>query len=128
MDEETKGGGILETLKSEWALFWASLSEDDDQIQNKHYARFEEKEVPELLKSLSSQRNQINKKLESIKREIELSTAKVESLRLVGSDFSEIEEGIQELSNEGFRLSEDLSRLDEKLKQVHNSELESEVG
>lgn len=128
MEEETKGGGILEALKSEWALFWASLSEDEEQMKSPHRTRFEEKEVPELLKSLSSQRNQINKKLENIKREIELSTAKVESLKLVGSDFSAIEDGIHQLSDEGLKLSEDLSRLDEKLKQVHNSELESEVG
>lgn len=124
MDDETKGGGIIESLKLEWALFWASLSEDDNKTQNPRNLDFDEDEISEVLKALSDKRNQINKRLESLKREIELNSAKVESMRLVGSDPADTEENIQILSDEGFKLSEELRRLDEKLRQVHDHESE----
>ncbi len=77
---------------------------------------------PEHLRSivqvLSRARNDINRKLESIHKEIETNSHKLDSLRLVGSGSMDTIRKLTELNEIGLELSKELSTIDDKLKVV----------
>ncbi|MGZ3804659.1 MAG: hypothetical protein ACXVB4_10640, partial [Pseudobdellovibrionaceae bacterium] len=73
-------------------------------------------QLNDIIKALSQDRKQLNQKLESLHKEIELNSAKLESIRLVGGRGEDVLKRINELSDMGQLLSEQLTKLDEKIK------------
>jgi chromosome segregation ATPase len=141
-DDSKKTNSFISGLKTEWALFWDSLIDDEDEvdrIQDKldedlraeRQARsFHSKDpfltgkieslslekIKVITRALSADRKKLNQKLESLNRELDLNSAKLDSLQLVGSDPSDTERRIHELSDLGQALNEELERINERLK------------
>jgi len=131
MDDDREKSSFLDSIKLEWSLFWASLSEENEKKDEKEAqavddfeAEFAPENLERVLRSLSEQRNDLNKKLETLKKEIELGQVKLESLKLVGSDTTHLEENLQAMTEQGFHFSTALVKLDEKLKRAHEFERE----
>jgi len=127
---------FAKNLKSEWALFWDSIAGEDEEGENEKDA-FETGKIEilnlehlqEITKALSQDRKRLNQKLESLNKEIELNSAKLESIRHTGGDEEETLKRINELSDIGQILSDQLSKLDEKIKwtRVRQEEFLSEA-
>lgn len=119
---------FIENLKLEWTLFWDSLVGEDDSapedlIQNKLESLSLE-QIKKITKSLSSDRKLLNQQLESVKKEIDLNSAKLETLILVGADSEDTMARIVALNDLGQGLSEQLEKLDHKLKLTRRRETE----
>ena len=119
---------FIENLKLEWTLFWDSLVGEDDSapedlIQNKLESLSLE-QIKKITKSLSSDRKLLNQQLESVKKEIDLNSAKLETLILVGADSEDTMARIEALNDLGQGLSEQLEKLDHKLKLTRRRETE----
>lgn len=137
--ESLQPQSFYQGLKTEWSLFWDNIIEDEDPeseedidgvVQGKIKDPFVtgkiEKlslfQLKEITKALSGDRKALNQKLESINKELELNTAKLESLKLVGGDYSDTESRIHELTNLGHEYSEKLNLIDERLKKSRTLE------
>ncbi|MNL75896.1 hypothetical protein D3C87_2017750 [compost metagenome] len=79
-------------------------------------------QVREITKSLSEGRKKLNQKLEILNKEIDLNTAKLESLSLVGGDKDATLKRINELSDIGQNLTDALMKLDDKLRLAREQE------
>lgn len=119
---------FLEDLKIEWNLFWKNIVGDDVEVSAKdpfEDGRLESLTVDQvraITKALSSDRNLLNQKLESLNKEINLNTTKLESLKLVGGDYQDTFSRLNELSDFGQGLSQQLSQVDERLKMARMRE------
>lgn len=128
---------FLDGLKNEWRLFWETLghswedgeSQDSESTPEQH--QFQEKlqllsrdQIKALGKALSLDRKRINQRIEKLNRELELNTLKLQSAKLVGSDFEKLEHNINELSDLGVALSLQLQNLDERLRIIREREQE----
>lgn len=128
---QIKPNAFLESLKHEWSLFWASFSEDGDtdQKQKTSYTLEMEKlsniELNEIIKQMSSYKKEIHKRIEDIQQEIEENQLKIESVQLVGGEIDGILEDIEALREEGFTLTEEIDKIDLKLKSIRNVYLEN---
>lgn len=128
-------------LIKEWNLLWASLIEDegfnqnqlesdkgDDDEMEDHTDEFhllrDSEQITKLKKALSDKRKKINQKLESVQKETDLNLAKLESLKLVGGDIESVEVKINQLADLGQDLSDQLKKIDDKIKQLRNFESE----
>lgn len=119
-------------LIKEWNLLWASLIEDAEgvplttveDLTLEELSHKERGELVSLKKALSEKRKRLNQKLESIQKETDLNIAKLESLKLVGGDIESTENKINELSDLGQKISDDLEKIDEKIKILRGIELE----
>jgi hypothetical protein len=120
---------IVKALKNEWSLFWEAIhSEEISEDKNKD--PFESgtlealslNQVREMTKALIEDRKKLNQKLESVAKEIDLNSAKLESLRLVGAEDSEMLKRIHELHDLCQSMSNALSRLDKKLRMMREKE------
>lgn len=110
---------IVKNLKNEWALFWESIAGEDQEDSAFETGKLEVlnlDQLHEIIKALSHDRKRLNQKLESLNKELELNGAKLESIRLVGGQDDDTLKRINELSDIGQVLSEQLSKLDEKIK------------
>ncbi len=110
---------IVKNLKNEWALFWESIAGEDQEDSAFETGKLQVlslDQLHEIIKALSHDRRRLNQKLESLNKELELNGAKLESIRLVGGQDGETLKRINELSDIGQVLSEQLSKLDEKIK------------
>ena len=122
--------GIVHALKQEWALLWEAFSgETENNNTNSNDAFCTGKlevltvaQVREITKSLSEGRKKLNQKLEVLNKEIDLNTAKLESLELVGGDKESTLNRINELSDIGQSLTMALMKLDEKLRLAREQE------
>ena len=119
---------FIENLKLEWTLFWDSLVGEDDSapeylIQNK-LESLSLYQIKKITKSLSSDRKLLNQQLESVKKEIDLNSAKLETLILVGGDVQDTTERIEALHDLGQGLTEQLEKVDHKLKMTRRRESE----
>lgn len=110
-------------------MFWHSMVGDEDESESQADAfasgrlqALSIEQVRELTKVLSADRKKLNQRMESIQKEIDLNTAKLESLRLVGGDTTETVERLNQLSDLGQSMSTELARLNEKLKIARSRE------
>jgi methyl-accepting chemotaxis protein len=114
-------------LKVEWSLFWEALLGDNDQsvAGESPLKALTREQVAQIIKDLSAQRKQLHKQIESVNKEIELNNAKLESLRLVGSEPDDTIQRISQLSDRGQELSSELQKLNQKLKwaRAHEKEI-----
>ena len=104
-------------FKEEWKIFWDSLlgEESENDMSFDGVPSLTPERIKELIRSLSEDRRRLNQKLETIKNEIEQDTARLESLKLVGSDTEETVAAINTKSDEGERISQELDRINKKL-------------
>jgi len=110
---------ILKNIKDEWALFWESISGEGhsaDAFETGKLEVLDLNQLHEITRALSQDRKRLNQKLESLNKELELNSAKLETIRLVGGKDDETLKRINELSDVGQVLSDQLTKLDEKIK------------
>ncbi len=124
---------IVKSLKNELSMFLEVFqAENKEETQQEHDLDFLEEmdseEVHDAIKVLSQQRRALNQKLESVQKELDLNAAKLESLKLAKADFSDVEKRIQELSDLGAAVSENLANVDKELRnyRVREDELQAE--
>lgn len=120
---------IVKSLKKEWALLMEAFhgdeeSESNEAFENQTVEVMSLDKVRQLTKALTEDRKKLNQKLETLSKELDLNSAKLESLRLVGGDDSETLDRIHELNDLGQTMAEALAKLDTKLKAVRSKEIE----
>ncbi len=132
-DDGSKSGSntsnsLVNNLKNEWSLFWNSLSGDfvesetEDPFKTGKIQVLSLEQIRDITKALSKNRRLVNQKIESLNKEIELNSIKLETVRLVGTPDDEIVHRINDLSDQGQVLSQELSKIDERLKIIHHTE------
>ena len=128
-DDSSKS--IVKSLKKEWSLLIEAFQgeEDDPEGELEIYDKgkievISRDEMRELTKELTENRKRINQQLEYLSKQIEESSARFEGLNLVGGDTSETENRIQELNDLGLNLTEALSKIDKKLRDVRDKEMD----
>lgn len=110
-------------LKIEWSLFWDGiLGDNNPEAPEAPLQTLTREKIKELIKDLSSQRRQLHKQIEGVNKEIELNSAKLESLKLVGGEPQDTISRINELSDKGQTLEQELQKLNQKLKFVRDRE------
>ncbi|MFN8790159.1 MAG: hypothetical protein ACK5Y2_01735 [Bdellovibrionales bacterium] len=124
-------------FKIEWSLFWEGLLGDHADSEKDGLESgggllspvqpLSRDKIQALIKDLSNQRKLLHKQIEKLNKEIELSSTKVESLRLVGSEPEETLNRINELTDRGQELSLQLEKLDRKLKWARACERNGDV-
>lgn len=114
---------IVRALKIEWSLFWEAFQKEDKEIlpvEKLEVMSLEQ--ARDIAKSLSNDRKLINQKLESLTKEIDLNTAKLEGLRLVGASLEETLKRIEELNDLGQTMATSLEKVDDKLRKLRDRE------
>ncbi len=127
--KKSKKHGYFDGLKTEWNLFWETiLADDEDSDESAQKAQTKDpfitgkleslslEQIKAITKALSSDRKKLNQRLESLNKELEDNTAKLESLQLVGGESEETLQRINELTDLGQSLSEQLDKINERLK------------
>lgn len=121
-------------LKTEWNLFWETIIGDDeipdgevpplskDPFVTGKIETLTMDQVKAITKALSSDRRKLNQRLESLAKEIDENTRRLESLNLVGGETEETRLAIHELSDLGQDVSEKLNRINERLKKARETE------
>lgn len=114
-------------MKNEWALFWESIAGDepaksDDPFKTGHIKVLSLEDLRSLTRDLSQSRKRLNQKLESLGKELDLNSAKLESLQAVGADDQGTLQKINELHDLGQKVSHELSQLDQRLKLARDHE------
>lgn len=130
MDEdpttETKNN---HNILTEWSLFWNSLKNDkaeiDEDFDTSTMDPLTLTQIKEMTRSLSQDRRRLNQKIEALNKEIEFNSGKLEALWTAGISDEATTKKINELSDYGQKLSDELIKLDEKLKSAR--QLEEEV-
>lgn len=125
MNDEGDSRSIVYKLKNEWSLFWGSIAGDEsgeasEDAEDPDPITLDD--VRQVNRELSESRQKLNQKLESLSREIDLNQAKLESMKLVGADPDEILGRLQELNDQGEKLSGELANFDEKIKATRELE------
>jgi hypothetical protein len=128
--KKTKAPGFVEGLKTEWNLFWETIlgDEKDDSADSKDpfvtgkLETLSLEQIKAITKALSSDRRKLNQRMETLNRQIEENSARLESLRLVSGEPDETVKKINELSDMGQSLSEQLDRINERLKIARSRE------
>lgn len=105
--------------QNEGSSFWDYLTGDEG-FRTSQLPALKLDEIHTLTKSLSDARKKINQKLERIKKELDLLTIKLDSLKLVGGNDEETLERITDLTNQGGELVSELEKLDSNLKLVRD--------
>lgn len=136
-DSSRADKSLVNSLKNEWSLFWESISGEEDEEQNGEKLDGREDpfvtgklsiltlaQIRAMTKALSQDRKRLHQKLESLHKELELNTAKLESLRLVGGQDEETIQRINELNDIGQTISDELAKLDSRLKLARDKEIE----
>lgn len=117
---------ILKSLKNEWSLFLEAFQgEEEDKNNETDEATIEPldlEQIRQLTKALAEDRKKLNQKLESLSKEIDLNSAKLESLRLMGGEEQEVLRRIHELNDLGQGLTHALTKLDQRLREIREQE------
>lgn len=123
---------IVKALKNEWSLFWEAFQGEESQSKTEKSEQnsFDNgkvevltlDEIREITKALVQDRKKINQKIESLSKEIDLNSAKLESLRLVGGEEDGTLKRIHELNDLGQSMAEALNKLDKQLRQIREQE------
>lgn len=129
MGDDSSRNNLVQGLKTEWSLFWDSLTPDEkteDAFKTGRLKILSVAEIREITKALSQDRRKLNQKIEKLHKELELIGAKLESLRLVGGPSEDVLRRMNELHDQGQALSHEMAKLDEKLRVAR--ELERGIG
>lgn len=113
------------TLRTEWSLLVESFIDDSELEITKKNLKLKGMSlefVVEQIKDLSGQKKILFQRIEKLKNEIEQQQAVLENLVLVGSDTSEVMAAIDRLQEQGQLLSEEIMKIDEKLKKMRSLE------
>jgi len=118
---------LVYSLKNEWSLLWQSIAGDHEQEVDLRTMSEDQRnltldDLRAMSRELSQDRLRLHRRLESLHKEIELNTAKLDSLRLVGADNEETVRRINELSEQGQRTSQELADLDHKIRMARDHE------
>lgn len=114
---------IVRALKIEWSLFWEAFQKEDKEILPADKLEVMSLEqAREIAKALSNDRKLINQKLESLSKEIDLNTAKLEGLRLVGASEEDTLKRIDELNDLGQSMVTSLAKVNDKLRKLRDRE------
>lgn len=115
---------IIKALKNEWSLFMEAFQGDkeEDVFETGKLEVLGMEQIREMTKALVEDRKKINQKLESLSKEIDLNSAKLESLRLVGAEEDITLKRIHELNDLGQSMAQALSKLDKKLREIRETE------
>lgn len=134
--KKTKSHGFVEGLKTEWNLFWETILGDETDEDGGEEPQAKTKDpfvtgkletlnldqIKAITKALSSDRRKLNQRMETLNREIEENSQRLESLKLVGGEPEETVQKITELNDLGQTLSEQLNRINERLKLARQRE------
>lgn len=115
---------FVDSLKNEWSLFWENFV-GDDEVQKEllpDQAVLTIEQIKAITKALSSDRKKLNLKLEEIRKEIEESATRLETLKLVGSPADETLQRLGELSDQGQSVNEKLNKVNERLRLARRRE------
>ncbi len=129
---------FLDSLKSEWNLFWHSIvgdteeeatSETELDLFSNKLDNMSVDQIRAMIKSLSQDRKLINQRIEVLHKEIELNQAKIDSYRVLGQDISNEEKRLSELHDLGQGLTHQLSKTDSflKLARAKDSQIKKEI-
>ena len=117
---------IIKSLKNEWSLFLEAFhgEEHDDKTELLEATAepLDLDQIRQMTKNLVENRKKLNQKMESINKEIDLNSAKLESLRLGGGEDQEILTRIHELNDLGQGLATALNKLDQRLRSIREQE------
>lgn len=115
---------IIKALKNEWSLLLEAFQGDkeEDIFETGKLQVLGMEQIREMTKALVEDRKKINQKLESLSKEIDLNSAKLESLRLVGAEEDITLKRIHELNDLGQSMAQALSKLDKKLREIRATE------
>jgi chromosome segregation ATPase len=137
-DGTRQSKSFVNGLKTEWSLFWESIVGDDEVIsvseQEKdpfltgRIGQLSLDKIKVITKALSQDRKRLNQRLESLNKELDLNAAKLDSLRLIGAEAADTECKINELSDLGQAVSDQLAKIDERLKLARRREKELREG
>lgn len=112
-------------FKIEWSLFWGGLLGDSEKESDPGSLKaLTRDQVAKLIKDLSAQRKQLHKQIESVNKEMELMSQKLESLEVLGAKSDDTILRLNQLSDNGQALSSELNTLNQKLKWVRTHEKE----
>lgn len=129
-----KATGFVDSFKNEWSLFWEGLTGTQDGfVDDAEFGRMKPqpmslKQIKEITRALSHEKMKLNQRLESIHREIEINTAKLQSLQLVGAPSEETLARINELTDQGQKLASELQELDQRLNLVRKTQVSDKVA
>ena len=121
--EEDSRSSLIKTLKGEWKLLWESFSEEEETSPSREKELTLE-QIHQLTKDLSEDRKALNQKIEKLNKEIDLHAAKLETLRLLGSEEENTLKRMLELTDLGQNLANALQKLDLKLRRARMQEEE----
>lgn len=118
------------TFRDEWNLFWQGLTAEEtpDEFANLKVQPLSMLQIKELTKNLSQERNRLNQRLESIQREIELNSLKMQSVELVGGDAELTRLRLNELHDQGQKLTEELALIDAQLRSARKQESQEKIA
>lgn len=120
---------IVKALRNEWSLFWDAF-QGDEKVTGKSEEIFGSgklevltlDQIREITRALAEDRKKLNQKLELVSKEIDLNSAKLESLRLVGAEGEDVLQRIHDLHDLGQSMATALSNLDTKLREIREKE------
>jgi len=144
-DGSRKQSSFVSGLKTEWSLFWDNLIGDEEEPLSPEEEAQEAREkiirenskdpfvtgkleslsldkIKMITKALSQDRKTLNQKLEGLKKELDLSSAKLESPRLAVDEKDQTHKRINELSDLGHALNEKLNLINDRLKRARKVE------
>lgn len=113
---------------AEWRLFWAGLLGEETEAEKREEKlvskvhELTQPKIKTLIKTLSQDRLGLNRELERIIEESDELSSKIEALKLVKGDYSEIETQLASLNEQGEQLTLQLEVLDKKLKIIRQRE------
>jgi chromosome segregation ATPase len=117
---------ILKSLKNEWSLFLEAFHGeevpegiDPDEVVVKP---MDLDQIRTITKHLVENRKKLNQKMESLSKEIDLNSAKLESLKLVGGEAEETLKRIHELHDLGQGIATALTKVDRRLRSIREQE------
>jgi len=115
---------FVDGLKNEWSLFWASFAGDDEVPKEllPDQAVLTLEQIKTITKALSANRKKLNLKLEEIRKELEESATRLETLKLVGSPADETLQHLGKLSDQGQLVNEQLNKVNERLRLARRRE------
>lgn len=117
---------IIKSLRNEWSLFLEAFHGEDETIKTTTIDLDNEAldmdKIRDLTKVLVEDRKKLNQRLESLSKEIDLNSAKLESLRLVGAKDEETLTRIHDLHDLGQGITTALTKLDKRLRQIREQE------
>ena len=124
--------GYFKGLKTEWNLFWQSILGDGESSEGAEPAQdpfvtgklefLNFDQIKAITKALSGDRRILNQRLEALKKEIEENLKKMEVQSQVDQAPSEFVRRVNELTDLGQNLSEQLNRINERLKLARSRE------